>query len=120
MQGVDRIRKRLNRQGYMHAEATIERALNDKTKTVNVTIRITEGPQFNFGRLTIEGLDLNAEAAMKKLWGLKEGKPFDTDYPDFFLGRVREDGYFENLHNTKAVVKVDEPTRVVDVTLQFK
>ena len=120
MQGVDRIRKRLNRQGYMHAETTIERALNDKTKVVNVTIRITEGPQFNFGRLTIEGLDLNAEAAMKKLWGLKEGKPFDTDYPDFFLGRVREDGYFENLHNTKAVVKVDEPTRVVDVVLQFK
>ena len=120
MQGVERIRKRLNRQGYMHAETAIERALNDKTKTVNVTIRITEGPQFNFGRLTIEGLDLNGEAAMKKLWGLKEGKPFDADYPDFFLGRVREDGYFENLHNTKAVVKVDEPTRVVDVTLQFK
>jgi len=120
MQGVERIRKRLNRQGYMHAETATERALNDKTKTVNVTIRITEGPQFNFGRLTIEGLDLNGEAAMKKLWGLKEGKPFDADYPDFFLGRVREDGYFENLHNTKAVVKVDEPTRVVDVTLQFK
>ncbi|PYT32520.1 MAG: hypothetical protein DMG58_10080, partial [Acidobacteria bacterium] len=72
MQGVERIRKRLNRQGYMHAETAIERALNDKTKTVNVTIRITEGPQFNFGRLTIEGLDLNGEAAMKKLWGLKE------------------------------------------------
>ena len=120
MQGVERIRKRLNRQGYMHAETTIERALNDKTKTLNLTIRITEGPQFNFGRLTIEGLDLNGEAAMKKLWGLKEGKPFDTDYPDFFLGRVREDGYFENLHNTKAVVKVDEPNHVVDVTLQFK
>ena len=50
MQGVDRIRKRLNRQGYMHAETTIERALNDKTKTVNVTIRIDEGPQFNFGK----------------------------------------------------------------------
>ena len=43
MQGVERIRKRLNRQGYMHAETTIERALNDKTKVVNVTIRITEG-----------------------------------------------------------------------------
>ncbi len=119
-QGVERIKKRLNRQGYMHAGTTIERALNDKNKTVNVTIRIDEGPQFNFGRLTIEGLDLNGEAAMKKLWGLKEGKPFDADYPDYFLGRVREEGYFENLHNTKAAVKVDEPSHVVDVTLQFK
>ena len=120
MQGVERVRKRLTRQGYLHAEAAIERALNDKTKTVNVTVRITEGPRFTFGRLTIEGLDLNGEAAMRKLWALKEGKPFDADYPDFFLARVREDGYFENLHNTKAVVKVDEPSRVVDVVLQFK
>jgi len=120
MQGVERIRKRLTRQGYLHAGTTIERALNDKTKTVNVTVRIAEGPQFTFGRLTIEGLDLNGEAAMKKLWAPKEGKPFDADYPDFFLARVHEDGYFENLHNTKAVVKVDEPSRVVDVTLQFK
>lgn len=119
-QGVERIRKRLNRQGYMHAETTIERALNDKAKTVNLTIRIAEGPQFNFGRLTIEGLDLNGEAAMKKLWGLKEAKPFDADYPDFFLSRVREDGYLEHLHNTKAVVNVDEPNHVVNVTLQFK
>jgi outer membrane protein insertion porin family len=119
-QGVERIRKRLNRMGYMRAETTIERALNDKTKTVNVTIRMAEGPQFNFGHLTIEGLDLNGEAAVKKLWGLKEGKPFDTDYPDYFLGRVREEGYFENLHNTKAAVKVDEPNHIVDVTLQFK
>ena len=118
-QGVDRIKKRLQRQGYMHVETNIERAINDKTRIVNLTIHIDEGPQYSFGKLTVEGLDLNGEAAVKKLWGLQPGKPFDTEYPDYFLNRVREEGIFENLHKTKAVPKVDDVNHVVDVTLQF-
>ena len=102
-QGVDRIKKRMQRQGYLRAEDHVERAIHDKTKTVDVTIRIDEGPQFSFGKLTIEGLDLNGEAAIRKLWGLQDGKPFDADYPDYFLNRIREDGLFDNLHKTKAV-----------------
>lgn len=118
-QGVDRIKKRLQRQGYLHVEANVERAIHDKTKIVDLNIRIDEGPQYSFGKLTVEGLDLNGEAAIKKLWGLHPGKPFDAEYPDYFLNRVREDGLFENLHKTKAVPKVDDVNHVVDVTLQF-
>jgi outer membrane protein assembly factor BamA len=118
-QGVDRIKKRMQRLGYLRADTNIERAIHDKTKMVDLTIRIDEGPQFSFGKLTIEGLDLNGEAAIKKLWGLQPGKPFDADYPDFFLNRIREEGLFENLHKTKAVTKLDEQKHLVDVTLQF-
>jgi outer membrane protein insertion porin family len=118
-QGVDRIKKRMQRLGYLRADTNIERTIHDKTKIVDLTIRIDEGPQFSFGKLIIEGLDLNGEAAIKKLWGLKPGKPFDADYPDFFLNRVREEGLFENLHKTKAVTKMDEQNHLVDVTLQF-
>jgi outer membrane protein insertion porin family len=118
-QGVDRIKKRMLRQGYLRAQTSIERAIHDKTKVVDLTVRIDEGPQFTLGKLTIEGLDLNGEAAVKKLWGLQPGKPFDADYPDYFLNRVREEGLFENLRKTKAVTKMDEQNHLVDVTLQF-
>jgi outer membrane protein insertion porin family len=118
-QAVDRIKKRMKRLGYLRADTNIERAIRDKTKTVDLTVHIDEGPQFSFGKLTIEGLDLNGEAAIKKLWGLQPGKPFDADYPDFFLNRVREESLFENLHKTKAVTKFDEQNHLVDVTLQF-
>ncbi len=118
-QGVDRIKKRMQRLGYLRAQTSIERAIHDKTKIVDLTIRINDGPQFSFGKLTIEGLDLNGEAAIKKLWGLQPGKPFDADYPDYFLNRVREQGLFENLHKTKALTKMDEQNHQVDVTLQF-
>lgn len=118
-QGLDRIKRSLRRTGYLHAEAQIDRTVREKTKTVDLTIRIDEGPQFTFGKLIVQGLDLNGEAEVKKLWGLQEGKPFDGDYPDYFLNRVRSDGIFDNLHKTKAQVNVDDEHHTVDVTLQF-
>lgn len=118
-QGLDRIKRSLRRTGYLHAEAHIDRTAREKTKAVDLTIRIDEGPQFTFGKLTVQGLDLTGEAEVKKLWGLQEGKPFDGDYPDYFLNRVRSDGIFDNLHKTKAQVNVDDEHHTVDVTLQF-
>jgi len=118
-QGLDRIKRSLRRAGYLHAEAQIDRTVREKAKTVDLTIRIDEGPQFTFGKLIVQGLDLTGEAEVKKLWGLQEGKPFDGDYPDYFLNRVRSDGIFDNLHKTKAQVNVDDEHHTVDVTLQF-
>lgn len=118
-QGIDRIKKPLQRRGYLHATATIERAIHDKTKIVDVTIRIDVGQQFTMGKLTIEGLDLNGEDGIRKLWAIQEGKPFDADYPDYFLGRIREDRLFENLHDSKASTKTNDRKHTVDVTLQF-
>ncbi|MCU1273193.1 MAG: surface antigen variable number repeat protein, partial [Bryobacterales bacterium] len=118
-QGLERIKRSLRRTGYLHAETHIDRTVHEKKKTVDLTIRIDEGPQFTFGKLMVQGLDLNGEAEVKKLWGLQQGKPFDGDYPDYFLNRVQQDGVFDNLHKTKAQVNVDEEHYTVDVTLQF-
>jgi outer membrane protein insertion porin family len=117
--GVERMKKPLQRQGYMHVAETVERTLNEKNKTVDLTIHIENGPQYLMGKLTIEGLDLNGTAGIRKLWGTQEGKPFDADYPDYFLSRIKEDGLFEHLHDTKAATKIDEKNHTVDVTLQF-
>src|SRR5205085_12373139 len=45
-QSLDRIKRLLRRQGYMRAETTIERAVHNQNKTVDLTVRIDEGPQF--------------------------------------------------------------------------
>jgi hypothetical protein len=64
-------------------------------------------------------LTCTARPRSRKLWALKEGKPFDAGYPDFFLNRVREDGIFDNLGVTKRDIKVNEANRTVDVVLTF-
>jgi outer membrane protein insertion porin family len=118
--GVDRIRKVLARQGYMRNDVQIVRKIDDRKRTVDLVLRVTEGPQFMFGTLNVDGLDLNGEAAIRKMWTLKEGKPYNPEYPNYFLSRVREEGVFDNLGETRSEPKVNEQTRTVDVTLYFK
>jgi outer membrane protein insertion porin family len=118
--GLERMKKRLRREGYMRAALQVERHIDDKKKTVGLSIRPELGPQFLFGTLTIEGLDIHGEAAVRKLWGIKEGKTFDGDYPDYFLQQIREQGLFDDLGPTKSASKANEESHVVDVTLTFQ
>jgi outer membrane protein assembly factor BamA len=118
-QGVERIAKAVRRAGYMEAKASSERRLDDGNHRVDVVVRVDSGPQFTMGKLEIKGLDLHGEAEVKRIWGLKEGKPFNPEYPEAFFNSIREQALFDNLGKTKADVKVNPKDRTVDVTLNF-
>jgi outer membrane protein insertion porin family len=117
--GLERVLVQLRKDGYMHVTGDTDRKIDDEAKTVVVNLAIERGDQYTFGKLTIVGLDLNSEPAVRKLWSVAPGKPFNATYPQFFLDRIKEDGYFDNLGATKPTIQIDEKTRVVDVTLTF-
>ena len=118
-EGLERMRKALLHTGFMEAKLTTSRAIDDAKKEVAVTVNVDPGPLFLMGKLTITGLDLDGEAEMRKIWAIKEGKPFNADYPQLFLNSVRERGLFDNLGNTKPETKVNDQDHTVDVTLVF-
>jgi outer membrane protein insertion porin family len=118
-QGLDRILDLLHHQGYLRANVTTERRIDDAKKVVHLAVRVDEGPQFHMGKLDVKGLDLNAEAEIRRLWNLKEGRPFNSSYPDYFLDQIRERGVFETLGRNRAETKLDEAAHTVDVTLHF-
>ena len=118
-EGLEKMRLSLRRAGYLEAKLTPNRILDDTKKTVQVAVRIDPGPQFTMGKLTIVGLDLNGEFEMRRIWTLKEAKPFNPEYPQIFLNRIREEGLFDNLGNTKSDVKVNGQDHTADVTLTF-
>jgi outer membrane protein assembly factor BamA len=103
----------------MRVASNVERQIDDAARKVNLLMRVESGPQFVFGKLAIQGLDIHGEAAIKKLWALEPGKPFNVEYPQFFLNRVREDGIFDNLGPTRPDLKVNDAGLTVDVTLVF-
>jgi outer membrane protein assembly factor BamA len=117
--GLDRMKKRLTRDGYMHPQTRVDRAIRDSEKKVDLVVHVDPGTRYVFGKLTLEGLDINGEAAIRKIWSMKPGAPFDTQYPDYFLSRIREDGLFDNLGKTTSAIRVDEQSHTVDVTLSF-
>lgn len=118
-EGLEKMRAVLRRAGYLDARLTPNRVLDDAKKTVDVGIRIDPGPQFLMGKLVITGLDLNGEFEMRRIWTLKEGKPFNPEYPQFFLNRVRQEALFDNLGETKSEIQRNEQDHTADVTLSF-
>jgi outer membrane protein insertion porin family len=118
-QGLERIRLAMRRAGYLEAKVASERKIDNDKKAVDVAVQIEAGPQFTMGKLNIVGLDLNGEFEIKRIWTMKEGKPFNADYPDLFLTRVREEGLFESLGKTKSDVKINARDHTADVTLTF-
>jgi outer membrane protein insertion porin family len=117
--GVDRIHKRYRNNGYLHVSEKVDREVQDADHTVNVVITIEQGPQYHFGKLKVDGLDIFSEPVIRKMWGEREGKPFQPDFPESFLANVREEGIFENLGKTRAETDIDETSKIVDVTLHF-
>ncbi len=117
--GLGRIVKRYKSTGYLHAAARADRTVDDKEHTVDLAVNVDAGPEFKYGGLEIRGLDLNSEPAIRKMWGPREGKPFDADSPDAFLKDIRDQGLFDNLGDTTAQTKVNEANKTVDVTLVF-
>lgn len=117
---LDRIRKRYWGTGYLHAKTSADRSVNDKDHIVDLTVKIDPGPQFTYGKLAIQGLDIFAEPAVRKAWGAREGHPFDPTSPDAFLKEIREGGVFDNLADAHSQTKLNEDTKTADVTLIFK
>jgi outer membrane protein assembly factor BamA len=119
-EGLERIRAALARAGYLNAAAETARAIDDTKKTVDLTVSVASGEIYKMAKLDVQGLDLTAEAEVRKIWMLKEDAPFNPEYPDYFLKRVREEGMFDNLGTTKAETKRNEKAHTVDVTLMFR
>jgi outer membrane protein insertion porin family len=118
-EGLERMRKALLHAGYLEAKVSAERAIDDTKKTIDLGIHLDPGPRFLMGKLTVVGLDLNGEFEIKRIWSIKEGKPFNSDYPQVFLDSVREQGLFDNLGQTKPETKINQQDHTVDVTLNF-
>jgi outer membrane protein assembly factor BamA len=118
-EGLDRMKKALRHAGYMNAQVTSRRTIDDDKRTVALTLWVDAGTQFTMRKLTMVGLDLDSEAEINRIWTMKSGKPFNPDYPDLFLKRIKEEGVFDNLGKTKAETKINEQDHTADVTLTF-
>lgn len=121
--GINRIKAEMRRHGYLKAEATHTRRLRpasgaDARNLVDLDIRVEPGARYVFGDLTIQGLDIISEPAVRKAWSMEPGQPFNAEYPGLFLEQSKE--WFDDLGETRSVVTPNDRTLQVAVTLIFK
>lgn len=105
--------------GYLHVSSKVTRDVHGADHTVNVSVAMTLGPQYHFGKVTINGLDLLTEPEIRKAWGNMEGRPYQPDYANRFLDGLRAEKVFDNLGKTSAEPHINETTKTVDITLNF-
>ncbi|MEQ1885973.1 MAG: hypothetical protein ABL967_12995 [Bryobacteraceae bacterium] len=118
--GLERIARRYRGVGHLHVSVKAERAIDDKAHAVNLLVRVEPGDKYTYGKLAIQGLDILSEPAIRKAWGMREGTPFDPEYPAAFLQSLRDQTVFDNLGQTDSQIQVNEADKTVDVTLLFK
>ena len=115
-----RVKDDLRHEGYLDGDVSVDRDINDEKKTVDVFFVAQPGPQYMFGKLEVKGLGLDGVAAVNKAWVLKTGEPYAAEYPDYFLKRVKDEGWFDNLGETRAEPEINTETHTVNVTLNFR
>jgi outer membrane translocation and assembly module TamA len=115
----ERIRANQRRAGHLDATSKVERDVNDADHTVGIEFQIDPGPLYTLGKLDVVGLDIETEPEIRKMWGLAPGRPFNVEYPDHFLARVKDGGVFDDLRSTRAETKINASNHTVDVTLYF-
>ena len=118
--GMTKVIERAKELGYLKATYHFTKQLNDEDKTVDVRIEVEPGTQYKMGRLDIDGLDMEAEPVIRKLWAMKLGDPYRAGYPEMFLAQVRQRRILDYLGATNAETKVNDERAEVDVRLTFK
>lgn len=105
--------------GYMAVRIQAEPRFDDATSTVHYDLSVTEGDLFQMGELEIVGLDSQARARLENAWTLREGQPYNSDYPKEFLKNAFRLLPHDEQWTADIGEAVDAKDKTVDVTLRF-
>jgi outer membrane protein insertion porin family len=91
--------------------------------TVDITMRIDEGPQYFVNRITFTGNTTTRDNVIRREMRLLEGSVFSTEALKYSVRRLNQLGYFKELKGDDRDMKVDKTPgqeNTVDVTLKFE
>jgi outer membrane protein assembly factor BamA len=84
LRDVEKVGKLYRSRGYMTVQINPDAQLNEEKSTVHYDLNIVEGDLYKMGELEILGLDTQATARLQAAWTLREGQPYNADYPKQF------------------------------------
>jgi len=120
LRDLENVGKFYRSRGYMTVQIKSDAQFDDEQSTVHYDMNIVEGGLYKMGELEILGLDTQAKARMVEAWALREGQPYNADYPKKFLADTdkllpRGVQWAVTTHET-----LDAKDKTVDVEIHFK
>jgi outer membrane protein assembly factor BamA len=120
LRDIENLGKLYRSRGYMTVQIEPDAQFDDEKSTVHYDLNIAEGDLYKMGDLEILGLDTQATARMQAAWTLREGQPYNADYPGKFrddTGQLLPRGvrWAISIHET-----LEAKDKTVDVEIRFK
>jgi outer membrane protein assembly factor BamA len=120
IQDLENVTRLYRSRGYMAVQIKSEAQFDEEKSTVHYDLNIVEGDLYKMGELSILGLDTQSKARMIEAWTLREGQPYNADYPKQFLAETqkllpRGADWATTIHETP-----DAKDKTVEVEIHFK
>ena len=120
LRDIEKLGKLYRSRGYMTVQIKPDAHLDDEKSTVHYDLDIIEGDLYKMGEVEILGLDTQATARMQAAWTLREGQPYNADYPNKFVndtGQLLPRGvrWAVSIHET-----LEAKDKTVAVEIRFK
>src|ERR1700674_2695180 len=120
LRDIENVGKLYRSRGYMTVQIKSDTQFDEEKNTVHYDLNIVEGDLYKMGELEILGLDTQATARMQGAWTLREGQPYNADYPEQFrddTGQLLPRGvrWVISIHET-----LEAKDKTVDVEVRFK
>ena len=120
LRDIESVSKLYRSRGYMMVQIKPNAQFDEEKSTVRYDLNVTEGDLYKMGELEIAGLDTQAKARMLAAWTLREGQPYNADYPKKYLDDTRNliprgVQWAISIHETP-----DAKDKTVDVEIRFK
>jgi outer membrane protein assembly factor BamA len=120
LRDLENVGKLYRSRGYMTVQIKPDAQFDDDKSAVHYDLNVVEGDLYKMGELEIAGLDTQAKARMQEAWTLREGQPYNADYPKKYLDDTRQlvprgVQWAVSIHETP-----DAKDKTVDVEIRFK
>jgi outer membrane protein assembly factor BamA len=120
LRDIENVGRLYHSRGYMTVQIKPDAQFDDEKSTVHYDLHIVEGDLYRMGELEILGLDTQAKARLKEAWTLREGQPYNGDYPKKFSDDTRQlvprgVQWSVTIHES-----LDAKDKTVDVEIRFK
>jgi outer membrane protein assembly factor BamA len=120
LRDIENVGKLYRSRGYMTVQIKSDTQFDEEKNTVHYDLNIVEGDLYKMGELEILGLDTQATARIEGAWTLREGEPYNADYPEKFrddTGQLLPRGvrWVISIHET-----LEAKDKTVDVEVRFK
>jgi len=118
--GLDILKTMYGDRGYINFTPIPQQNFNEEKRLINLTVNIDEDHKFYINRISFSGNTTTRDKVIRRELLIEEGDVFSSALWDKSLLKLNQLGYFDELRNQDAEMKLNPADNSVDINLKVK